>query len=168
MTAAIVHTTSGDIAISLFDDKAPLTVLHFVGLATGTKEYFTPNAAGTLTGPYYDGSKFSSIAKDFLIQGGDVAGDGTGEPGILFPNEHHPDLNFDTPFQVAMANRGPDTNGAQFFITLRPLPHLNTTHAVFGEIVDPLARLTLRTINNAPHTAGTPSPPIVITSIAVL
>ena len=133
---AILHTNHGDIAIDLFGNHAPKTVENFVGLSKGTKEYSQPNAAGENEGPFYDGAIFHRIIDGFMIQGGDPTGTGRGGPGYQFEDEFHPELQFDRPFLLAMANAGPGTNGSQFFITVTATPHLNNRHTIFGEVTD--------------------------------
>ena len=134
---ATLHTNRGDIKIALFGNHAPKTVANFVGLAQGTKEYSTQNATGGASGPFYDGSVFHRIIDGFMIQGGDPTGTGRGGPGYKFADEFHPELQFDRPYLLAMANAGPGTNGSQFFITVGKTPHLNRKHTIFGEVVDP-------------------------------
>ena len=133
---AILHTNHGDIRINLFGDHAPKTVANYVGLATGTKEYADPQTGRLTTGKFYDGLIFHRIIEGFMIQGGDPLGQGTGGPGYTFADEFHPKLKHDKPGILSMANRGPNTNGGQFFITLAPTPWLDNKHSVFGEIVE--------------------------------
>ena len=115
---ATLRTSEGDIRINLFPDHAPKTVANFVGLATGEKSYTQPNASGGDSGPFYDGSVFHRVISGFMLQGGDPTGTGRGGPGYQFADEFHPDLRFDRPYLLAMANAGPGTNGSQFFITV--------------------------------------------------
>ena len=133
---ATLHTNRGDIKIALFGNHAPKTVANFVGLAQGTKEYSTENASGGSSGPFYDGAVFHRVINGFMIQGGDPTGTGRGGPGYKFADEFHPELQFDKPYLLAMANAGPGTNGSQFFITVGQTPHLNRKHTIFGEVVD--------------------------------
>ncbi|EFV14873.1 peptidylprolyl isomerase [Segniliparus rugosus] len=133
---ATLHTNRGDIVVELFGNHAPKTVANFVGLASGEKEYTEENASGELEGPFYDGSVFHRVIDGFMIQGGDPTGTGRGGPGYRFEDEFHPDLKFDKPYLLAMANAGPGTNGSQFFITVDATPHLNRRHTIFGEVVD--------------------------------
>ena len=98
---------------------------NFVGLAKGTAKYTTKNASGETTGPFYDGAIFHRVISGFMIQGGDPTGTGRGGPGYKFADEFHPELAFNKPYLLAMANAGPGTNGSQFFITVGPQPHLN-------------------------------------------
>ncbi|AZG47046.1 peptidylprolyl isomerase [Gordonia insulae] len=134
---ATLHTNRGDIVVELFGNHAPKTVANFTGLADGSKEYSQPNASGGNSGPFYDGSVFHRVIEGFMIQGGDPTGTGRGGPGYQFADEFHPELQFDRPYLLAMANAGPGTNGSQFFITVGPTPHLNRKHSIFGEVVDP-------------------------------
>ena len=122
---ATLHTNRGDIKIALFGNHAPKTVANFVGLAQGTKDYSTENASGSSSGPFYDGAVFHRVIDGFMIQGGDPTGTGRGGPGYQFADEFHPELQFDKPYLLAMANAGPGTNGSQFFITVGKTPHLN-------------------------------------------
>ncbi len=133
---ATLHTNQGDIAINLYSDQAPKTVANFVGLADGTKEYRDPKTGETTTGKFYDGLAFHRIIDGFMIQGGCPLGTGTGGPGYQFGDEFHPDLVFNRPYLLAMANAGPGTNGSQFFITLAPTRWLDRKHTIFGEVAD--------------------------------
>ena len=137
---ATLHTNLGDIVIDLFGNHAPVTVENFIGLATGEKEYSAQNAKGEQTGPFYDGAIFHRIIDNFMIQGGDPTGTGRGSPGYQFQDEFHPELTFDRPYLLAMANAGPGTNGSQFFITVAPTPPLNHHHTLFGEVPDPASQ----------------------------
>ena len=137
---ATLRTNEGDIVVNLFPDHAPTTVENFTGLAAGTKEYSKPNASGGNSGPFYDGSVFHRVISGFMIQGGDPTGTGMGGPGDQFGDEFHPELKFDRPYLLAMANAGPGTNGSQFFITVGPTPHLNRRHTIFGEVADAESR----------------------------
>ena len=133
-TYARVTTTEGDFTIRLFEDKAPLTVANFVGLAEGTKDPATGKPGQV--NPFYDGLIFHRIIAGFMIQGGDPKGDGRGGPGYTFTDEFDPALRFDRAGLLAMANRGPNTNGSQFFITLAATEWLNNKHTIFGEVVE--------------------------------
>lgn len=137
---AVLHTNHGDITLNLFDTHAPKTVDNFVGLASGTKEYKDPETGQPTTGKFYDGIIFHRIIDGFMIQGGCPLGRGTGGPGYQFADEFHPELQFDRPYLLAMANAGPGTNGSQFFITVAPTPHLNNRHTIFGEVADDASR----------------------------
>ena len=130
---ATLHTNHGDIVINLFPDHAPKTVSNFVGLATGTKEYTDPASGAKTTGRFYDGLTFHRVIRDFMIQGGDPTGTGTGGPGYTFEDE----INDHKIVRgaLAMANAGPNTNGSQFFIvTTDAAPWLDGKHTVFGQV----------------------------------
>ncbi|MCV7316627.1 peptidylprolyl isomerase [Mycolicibacillus parakoreensis] len=166
--SATLHTNRGDITIALFGNHAPKTVDNFVGLAQGTAEYSTTNASGGSTGPFYDGAIFHRVIAGFMIQGGDPSGTGRGGPGYQFADEFHPELAFDKPYLLAMANAGPGTNGSQFFITVGPTPHLTRRHTIFGEVVDPASRQVVDTIANTVTDGGDrPTDPVVIESITI-
>ena len=135
---AKITTNRGVVLIKLFYKEAPLTVCNFVGLAEG-KIKNTAKAPGV---PYYDGLKFHRVisvangdGQDFMVQGGDPLGNGTGGPGYSFADEFGEGLKHDGPGYLSMANSGPSTNGSQFFITLKPTPWLNGVHTVFGEVI---------------------------------
>ena len=145
-TTATLHTSEGDIRVTLFPDHAPQTVANFAGLATGQKDYSQPNASGGDSGPFYDNSVFHRVIAGFMIQGGDPTGTGRGGPGFQFKDEFHPELKFDRPYLLAMANAGPGTNGSQFFITVGPTPHLNRKHTIFGEVADAESRAVVDAI----------------------
>ena len=149
-TTATLRTSEGDIRLNLFPDHAPKTVANFVGLADGSKDYSRPNASGGDSGPFYDGSIFHRVISGFMLQGGDPTGTGRGGPGYEFGDEFHPDLKFDRPYLLAMANAGPGTNGSQFFITVGPTPHLNRRHTIFGEVADAESRAVVDAIAQAP------------------
>ena len=133
---ATLHTNNGDIEIELFDERAPNTVENFVGLATGEKEWEDPETGETRSDPLYDNILFHRIISGFMLQTGDPTGTGRGGPGYTFDDEFHPELRHDSAGIVSMANRGPNTNGSQFFITLDAQPHLDDKHAVFGQVTD--------------------------------
>ncbi len=165
---ATLHTNHGDIVITLFPDHAPKTVANFVGLATGTKEYLDPESGEPTTGNFYDGVTFHRIIDGFMIQGGDPLGNGTGGPGYKFGDEFHPELTFNRPYLLAMANAGPGTNGSQFFITVGPTPHLNRRHTIFGEVLDQASQQVVDAIASVPTgRMDRPIDPVVINSVTV-
>src|SRR2546426_10327908 len=134
---ALIDTTAGKLTCKLFPDKAPIGVANFIGLADGTKDWTSPVTHQKKHGvPLYDGTIFHRVIPNFMIQGGDPAGNGTGDPGYKFKDEIVPTLTFDRPGRLAMANSGPATNGSQFFITEVPTPHLNGKHTIFGQCDD--------------------------------
>ena len=123
---AVIHTDAGDMHCTLFEKETPVTVENFIGLASGTKEWKNPVSHASKKGvPLYDGTIFHRVIPQFMIQGGDPAGNGSGDPGYSFKDEFVSTLRFDRPGRLAMANSGPNTNGSQFFITEVPTPHLN-------------------------------------------
>ena len=133
---ATLQTNQGRIVVRLFPDHAPKTVRNFVELAEGGRQWTDPNTGQATTAKLYDGTIFHRVIPDFMIQGGDPLGSGRGGPGYKFADEIHPDLRFDRPYLLAMANAGPGTNGSQFFITVAPTPWLNGKHTIFGEVID--------------------------------
>ncbi len=165
---ATLHTSAGDIVLLLFPDHAPVTVQNFVGLAEGTKEWTDPRTKQKSTAPLYDGTVFHRVIDGFMIQGGDPLGQGFGGPGYQFKDEFHPELKFDRPYLLAMANAGPGTNGSQFFITVGPTPHLNRRHTIFGEVADADSRAVVDRIAKTP-TAGQDRPrqDVTINSVTV-
>lgn len=167
-STAILHTNHGDIKIDLFGNHAPKTVENFVTLTNGTAPYTSTNASGETEGPFYDGAVFHRIISGFMIQGGDPTGTGRGGPGYQFADEFHPELRFDRPFLLAMANAGPGTNGSQFFITVAPTPHLNDHHTIFGEVVDPESQKVVQEISQVSTGPGdVPVNPVVIESVEI-
>ncbi|MGA3317890.1 MAG: peptidylprolyl isomerase [Candidatus Korobacteraceae bacterium] len=154
---AVFETTAGNITCTLFPAQAPLTVANFIGLATGTKDWKDPKTGKMMQGvPLYNGTIFHRVIPNFMIQGGDPIGNGTGDPGYSFKDEFSPSLKFDQPGRLAMANSGPNTNGSQFFITDVPTPHLNGHHTIFGQcqdldVVKKIARVAADPRNNRPY-----------------
>jgi peptidyl-prolyl cis-trans isomerase A (cyclophilin A) len=143
---ATLHTNKGDIRITLLPDHAPKTVANFTGLADGTREWTDPRSGQKSSESLYAGTIFHRVIENFMIQGGDPLGTGTGGPGYQFADEFHPDLQFDRPYLLAMANAGPGTNGSQFFITTAATPWLTRKHTIFGEVADADSRAVVDTI----------------------
>ena len=134
---AVFDTSMGRITCKLFSKEAPETVANFIGLAEGTKDWTDPATKQKIHGkPLYNGTNFHRVIPDFMIQGGDPTGTGMGDPGYYFKDEFNPNLNFDVPGRLAMANSGPNTNGSQFFITEVPTDYLNQKHTIFGQCDD--------------------------------
>lgn len=165
---ATLHTNQGDILVNLFPDQAPKTVRNFVGLADGTQEWDDPKTGKTGQGALYDGTIFHRVIENFMIQGGDPLGTGTGGPGYKFADEFHPELQFDRPFLLAMANAGPNTNGSQFFITLVATPWLTHKHTIFGEVADQESRDIVSAIGNTSTGRNDkPAEDMIINSITI-
>ncbi len=151
---AVIHTTAGDMKCQLFPDKAPKTVANFVGLATGTKDWTNPRTQQREHHhPLYDGVIFHRVIPGFMVQTGDPLGSGAGEVGFTFEDEISPGLQFDRPGRLAMANRGPNTNGSQFFVTVVPTPFLNGHYTIFGQC-DSLSRQVANKIARGPCASG--------------
>jgi len=176
---ATLHTNHGDITVDLYGDHAPRTVKNFIGLADGTGEWTDPATGAPGDGPLYKGVIFHRIIPGFMIQGGDPLGQGTGGPGYTFNDEISPELNFQEPYILAMANAGlrrnaitgevEGTNGSQFFITTDPTPWLQGKHTIFGAVADADSRAVVDAIAAVPTAAGDrPIEPVVIESIDVV
>ena len=162
---ATLHTSRGPIVIRLLPDQAPKTVRNFVELAQGTREWTDPRTQQRTTARLYDGTVFHRVIPRFMIQGGDPLGNGTGGPGYRFADEFHPDLSFDRPYLLAMANAGPGTNGSQFFITTVPTPHLNRKHTIFGEVIE--GQQVVDEISHVPTTRDRPDTDVVLESVEI-
>ncbi|MGC1215587.1 MAG: peptidylprolyl isomerase [Micromonospora sp.] len=147
---ATLHTNAGPIRLELFPNHAPKTVRNFVDLAEGNREYTDPRTGQPGSGPYYNGTISHRVISGFMIQMGDPTGTGRGGPGYTFADEFHPELRFDRPYLLAMANAGPGTNGSQFFITVGPTPHLNNRHSIFGQVADEQSAKVVDAIANTP------------------
>ncbi len=132
---ATFSTTMGDVHCRLFFQEAPKTVANFAGLALGNKS-FKDSSGADAKRPFYDGLIFHRVIPDFMIQGGDPRGEGTGGPGFSIPDELNPALHHSKPGMLSMANAGPNTGGSQFFITEKPTQWLDGKHAIFGECHD--------------------------------
>ena len=136
MVYAHFTTSEGNFTARLFDAETPNTAANFAGLADGSKEWTDPRSGRKVKQPYFNGTVFHRVIEGFMIQGGDPLGQGTGGPGYTFADEFNPTLRHSKPGILSMANRGPNTNGGQFFITLAATPWLDDKHSVFGEIVE--------------------------------
>jgi peptidyl-prolyl cis-trans isomerase A (cyclophilin A) len=184
---AVIHTTLGDIRCELFPDKAPKATANFIGLATGTRDWTDPRTGKAQHNrPFYNGIIFHRVIPGFVIQGGDPLGDGRGGPGYRFEDELHPDLLFDRPGRLAMANAGPNTNGSQFFITEDALPDLDpcldpngcvrgprrvppgTGYTIFGQCDDHSVALVKRIARMPRDQNDRPLQPVTITRIDIL
>jgi peptidyl-prolyl cis-trans isomerase A (cyclophilin A) len=168
---AIIHTTVGDLHCTLFPKVAPIGVENFIGLATGTKDWTSPVSHAKKHGvPLYDGTIFHRVIPEFMIQGGDPRGDGTGDPGYQFKNEASPAVTFDRPGRLAYANSGPDTNGSQFFITedIEHSRHLSGGYTIFGQCDDAAVELVKKIARVARDPSNDlPLRPIKITHIEI-
>jgi len=168
---AIIDTTAGKLNCTLFPNKAPIGVANFIGLAKGTKEWTNPSTGRKMQGvSLYNGTIFHRVIPEFMIQGGDPLGTGTGDPGYKFKNETSPDLKFDRPGRLAYANAGPDTNGSQFFITedVQHSEHLSGGYTIFGQCDDASVEL-VKKIANMPRDANDrPEYPVQINKVTIL
>ncbi len=169
---AVLHTNKGDIVIDLFGNHAPKTVANFVELAEGKREFTDPQSGQQVARPFYDGLGFHRIIKQFMIQGGCPLGTGTGGPGYVFDDEIHPELQFNKPYLLAMANAGKQmgrgTNGSQFFISTVETPWLNGKHTIFGEVADEDSKKVVDAIEAVPTgQADRPTEPVVIESVEI-
>ena len=167
MLFAHFTTSEGNFTARLFDAEVPKTVANFAGLAEGTIEWTDPRTGKKTKEPYYNGTVFHRVIADFMIQGGDPLGQGTGGPGYKFADEFSPKLRHSKPGILSMANSGPNTNGGQFFITLVPTAWLDNKHSVFGEITE-----GMDVVNKIGKTATSkpgdrPVKPITINSVTI-
>ena len=170
---AILHTSAGDITVELFPNHAPNTVNNFVTLAKGEREWVDPTTGQKTSRPLYDGTIFHRVIPGFMIQGGDPLGTGTGGPGYQFNDEIHPELAFNEPYLLAMANAGKrmgkGTNGSQFFITVVPTPWLQGKHTIFGKVADQASKDVVDTIISVPTGANDrPASDVVIESVEIV
>ena len=165
----VMDTSKGRITCQFFQRQAPKTVANFIALAEGTKDWIDP-ATGQKqhNKPLYNGTIFHRVIPDFMIQGGDPIGTGTGDPGYQFEDEFDPSLGFDVPGRLAMANSGPNTNGSQFFITDAPTPWLNGHHTIFGQC-DAAGILVERAIVNVPRDSNDkPLTPVALKKVTIV
>ena len=165
---ATLHTSAGDIKVQLYGNHAPKTVKNFIELSQGEREWTHPATREKTTARLYDGTIFHRVIANFMIQGGDPIGRGTGGPGYRFADEFHPELSFDRPYLLAMANSGPSTNGSQFFITVAPTRHLTGKHTIFGEVADADSRAVVDAIaTTATGPGDRPAQDVTINSVTV-
>ena len=153
MPTATFVTSMGSFKVRLMPEHAPVTVKNFIDLAQGQREWTDPRNRSRSSARLYDGTVFHRVIRDFMIQGGDPLGTGTGGPGFQFQDECPPGgPAFDRPGLLAMANAGPNTNGSQFFVTVVPTPWLNGKHTIFGEVAEGMD--VVESISKAPTGAG--------------
>jgi peptidyl-prolyl cis-trans isomerase A (cyclophilin A) len=165
---ATLHTSRGDIRLELFPNHAPKTVRNFVELAEGAREWKDPRTGATSTARFYDGLAFHRVIDGFMIQGGCPLGTGTGGPGYQFDDEIHPELSFNRPYLLAMANAGKGTNGSQFFLTVGATTWLNGKHTIFGEVADDASRAVVDAVGKVSTGAqDRPVEPIVIERVTI-
>ena len=162
---ATFQTSAGDIVIKLLPEKAPKTVENFLGLAEGTREWKDPRSGQMVKKPLYDGTVFHRVIPDFMIQGGDPLGTGTGGPGYKFPGEFDSGLKHDKPGLLSQANAGPGTDGSQFFLTFVPTPWLDGKHTIYGEIVEGMD--TMKKLEAAGSQSGKTSEPLKIETVTI-
>ncbi|GAA4697187.1 peptidylprolyl isomerase [Streptomyces buecherae] len=166
---ATLKTNNGDIEVRLLPNHAPKTVKNFVELAEGTREWIDPTTGKASKKKLYDGTVFHRVISGFMLQGGDPLGNGTGGPGYKFGDEFHPDLSFNKPYLLAMANAGPGTNGSQFFITVSPTTWLTGKHTIFGEVTNDASKKVVDAIANTETNPRTDRPvnDVVIESVVI-
>ena len=167
MINANFTTSEGNFTIRLFYEEVPNTVANFVGLAEGSKEWTDPRSGRKTKEPYYNGTIFHRVIDQFMIQGGDPLGQGTGGPGYNFADEFSPKLRHTKAGLLSMANRGPNTNGGQFFITLAATPWLDNKHSIFGEIAEGMD--VVKKIGGTPTSkpGDRPVKPITVQSVTI-
>ena len=166
---AVLDTSMGRITCKLFAKEAPETVANFIGLAEGTTDWTNPETKQKMHGKsLYNGTTFHRVIPEFMIQGGDPLGTGMGDPGYYFKDEFDPNLNFDVPGRLAMANSGPNTNGSQFFITEVPTEYLNQKHTIFGQC-DESSVLVVKSIARVERDGqDKPIDPVILKKITIV
>jgi peptidyl-prolyl cis-trans isomerase A (cyclophilin A) len=166
---AVLDTSMGRITCKLFSKESPKTVENFVALAQGTKDWTDPTTHKKMHGkPLYNGTQFHRVIPEFMIQGGDPTATGMGDPGYMFEDEFDPNLNFDVPGRLAMANSGPNTNGSQFFITEAPTEHLDQKHTIFGQC-DDSSVLVVKTIARVERDGNDkPVDPVILKKVTIV
>jgi len=165
----VFDTSMGRITCQFFDKQAPETVANFIGLAEGTKVWTDPVSKKKMKGKrFYDGTTFHRVIPEFMIQGGDPTGTGMGDPGYMFADEFDPNLNFDVPGRLAMANSGPGTNGSQFFITEVPTTHLNQKHTIFGQCDQPSIAVVASIARVQKDADDKPVEPVVLNKVTIV
>ena len=161
---AKIETNKGTLQCKLYDDKAPISVANFIGLATGKRTWKDPRSGEWINKPAYDGTTFHRIIKGFMIQGGDPRGNGSGEPGYVIKDEIWAGSKHDRAGLLCMANRGPNTNGAQFFITDAAAAHLDGGYTIFGECAP---EQVVHDIANVSISGERPTDPVTIKAVTI-
>src|SRR5215469_16952665 len=165
----VMDTSMGRITCQFFQKQAPKTVANFIALAQGTKDWTDPSTKKLMHHkPLYDGTIFHRVIPEFMIQGGDPTGTGMGDPGYTFADELDPDLGFDVPGRLAMANSGPNTNGSQFFITEVPTEHLNQHHTIFGQCDEPSVNVVKTIARVQTNSEDKPRVPVVLRKVTIV
>ena len=165
----VMDTSMGRITCQFFQKQATNTVANFIALAQGTRDWTDPTTKKVMHHkPLYDGTIFHRVIPDFMIQGGDPAGTGMGDPGYSFADEFDPDLGFDVLGRLAMANSGPNTNGSQFFITEVPTPHLNQHHTIFGQCDEPSVNVVKTIARVQTNSDDKPLTPVVLKKVTIV
>ncbi len=163
--SAVIHTTMGDIECELYEEKAPLTVASFVGLARGTRPSYDKKGDVWDKKKFFEGIVFHRVIDGFMIQTGDPTGSGGGGPGYVVVDEIDKELKHKEPGLLSMANRGPNTGSSQFFVTVAPTPHLNGKHAIFGKC-DPKVAVEISKVKTNPQN-DRPYEPVSIKSVDI-
>lgn len=165
----VMDTSMGRITCQFFQKQAPVAVANFIGLATGARDWTNPVTQQVEHNkPLYDGTTFHRVIPGFMVQGGDPTGTGYGNPGYKFDDELDPNLNFDVPGRLAMANSGPNTNGSQFFITEEAYPTLDQHYTIFGQCDDPSVDV-VKTIARVPRDENDrPITPVVLRKVTIV
>jgi len=165
----VMDTSMGRITCQFFQQQAPKAVANFIALAKGTKDWTDPATSKKQHNkPLYDGTTFHRVIPEFMIQGGDPVGTGMGDPGYTFEDEFDPNLNFDVPGRLAMANSGPNTNGSQFFITEQAVESLNQHYTLFGQC-DESSVLVVKTIARvARDPQDKPLTPVLLKKVTIV
>jgi peptidyl-prolyl cis-trans isomerase A (cyclophilin A) len=162
---AKIDTSMGVLDCKLYDDKAPITVANFIGLATGERTWKDPASGKWVHKPAYDGTTFHRVIKGFMIQGGDPKGDGSGEPGYVIKDEIWEGAKHDRTGLLCMANRGPNTNGAQFFVMDEPTASLDNGYTIFGECAPAKVVHDIASVPRSP--SDKPTTPVTIKSVKI-
>lgn len=165
----VMDTSMGRITCRFFQKQAPKTAANFTALTNGTRDWTDPATKKVMhRKPLYDGTIFHRVIPEFMIQGGDPTGTGMGDPGYSFEDEFDPNLGFDVPGRLAMANSGPNTNGSQFFITEVPTPHLNGHHTIFGQCDEPSVNVVKTIARVQTKAEDKPLVPVVLRKVTIV